>query len=67
MSAVEKNILKYLQDNGIKHVFVYKGIGMPKSTFYSRMSGGTELLHSEFVKICTLLGKDPNTFTEVTT
>lgn len=62
MKTIERKIEEYIRDNGIKKVFIYKGLGMSRTTLGDKLRGKIEFKTGEFVNLCKLLRCDPSTF-----
>jgi len=57
-------VKQYLDDNGIKHTFVAKGIGVDKSVFSSMISGKRKITAEEYIKICAVIKVNTHYFAE---
>jgi DNA-binding Xre family transcriptional regulator len=62
MQSVAQSIEKHIKDNGVKKVFIYKGLGISKSAFRDKMRGKTEFTTKEFLAMCKLLRCKPSDF-----
>lgn len=59
MINVEKNVLEYLDERGIKKSHVLKKTGIQRSRFYNVLKGKGKFTSTEIALICNATGADP--------
>jgi len=60
-----KKISEYLAANGISPTFVASKANIERQRFYALIRGERKMDADEFLRICKVLGKDPNFFMDV--
>lgn len=59
---VEKNLMNYIDERGIKYAAVCRGTGISKDVMQSVKKRGRKLKTDEFAKVCIFLKEDPKKF-----
>jgi DNA-binding Xre family transcriptional regulator len=62
LQTVERKIEEYIRENGIKKVFIYKRLGMARTTFSDKLRGKVEFTVGELIALCKLLRCEPSLF-----
>ena len=61
---IEETIRHYLDQKGIRHTFVARGIGMNRKTFSAMMNGRRKATAEDMIRICRVLEKPLEFFAE---
>ena len=59
---IEKNVLNYIEERGIKYAAVCRETGLSKDLFDSVKRKGRKFRADEFTKVCIFLKEDPKKF-----
>ena len=62
---INAKINAYINENGIKQVFIAQKTGLSPDTVSKILNGSRRIMADEFLDICTALNIDPNVFRDI--